>query len=74
VSTDGVWTTRHVDEFAAEWKRFRGGPVRLLTPLPRHVRLRLAVMHAVDGAAIWLAERRQYNAAELLWRISGGWR
>lgn len=45
----------------------------LLTPLPRKVRLRLWCQHQIDGAAIWLVRHRQFRAAEILWRITGGW-
>jgi hypothetical protein len=76
VNDSSVWTVEQLDWFAAEWERKvrQGGPVRLLTPLPRRVRLRLAVTQITDNAAIWLAERGHYGAARLLWLAFGGWR
>lgn len=44
-----------------------GGQPRLLTPLPRRVRLRLAVEQAVTDAGIWLCDHRMWWAADLLW-------
>lgn len=74
MSTDGMWTTEQADWLAAEWKRKQGGRVRLLTPLPRRVRFRLAVRYVVDGAAIWLAEHGCFRAAKLTWCLFGGYR
>ena len=67
-------TDEQLAAFAAEWRRKAGGPPKLLTPLPRRVRARLAVTHAIDGAAIWLASRKRYGAAEWLWRMFRVWR
>ena len=44
-----------------------------LTSLPLRVRLRLAVVSAVDSAGIWLTCHDHYKAAEWLWRITGLW-
>jgi hypothetical protein len=74
MSTDGMWTTGQVDWFAAEWKRKQGGRVRLLTPLPRRVRFRLAAWYVIDGVAIWLVEHRCFRAARLVWYSFGGYR
>ena len=52
----------------------RGAPVRLLTPLPRKVRLRLWYSRQVDKAAIWLVDRGRLRAAEGVWRTFGKWR
>lgn len=62
-----------LDQFAAEWKRQMArnhGVTRLLTPLPRRVRLRLAVARTVDRTAIWLVDRKRFRSAERLWRAS----
>lgn len=48
-------------------------PPRLLTPLPRRARLRLAVSHKVDRAAIWLVDRRHLRTAGLLWKTFRLW-
>ena len=50
------------------------GPPKLLTPLPRRVRLRLAVTRAINCAAFWLIDRKLYGTAERLWRLFGMWR
>jgi len=47
--------------------------VTLLDPLPRRVRLRLWCQHKIDRAGYWLVCHRQFKAAELLWRMTGGW-
>lgn len=76
VADEATWTDEQLARFAAEWRRKAGRPgeIRLLTPLPRRVRLRLAVTSAIDHAAIWLAYRGQLRAAEWLWRAAGMWR
>jgi hypothetical protein len=51
-----------------------GGEPRLLTPLPRGVRLRLWRDKRIDGVAVWLTGRRQYHAAMWLWRAARLWR
>lgn len=45
----------------------------LLTPLPRRLRLRLAIEHTVDSAAIRLVEYKHFTAAKWLWRAFGMW-
>lgn len=64
----------------AEWERLRRRWAKeqrkhptLLTPLPRRVRLRLAIARRRDGLAIWLVRHRRFRAAETLWRMTGGW-
>jgi hypothetical protein len=49
------------------------GQPKLLTPLPRRVRARLAYRRAVDEAAIWLIDHGRLRAAERLWRAFGMW-
>lgn len=74
-SSTPAWTDEQLAGFKAEWERqVRGGRVRLLTPLPLRVRLRLAVTHVIDSTAIKLAEHKHYNTARLVWRAAGGWR
>jgi hypothetical protein len=69
------WDRVDIEAFTAELdKCMREGKPKLLTPLPRRVRLRLALTRAVDSAAIWLADRRRFGAAERLWRVTGLWR
>jgi hypothetical protein len=51
----------------------RTGRAVLLTPLPRHIRLRLWAARRVDSAAICLVEAGHDRAAVLLWRASGMW-
>jgi hypothetical protein len=47
--------------------------VTLLTPLPRSVRFRLWRRGRIDGLACWLVEHGHWQAAVVLWRISGSW-
>lgn len=69
------WETLLVTgQFRAGWERARHGRMRLLTPLPRRVRLRLAVTGAADRVAIWLCGRGLYGTAERLWRACGAWK
>lgn len=51
----------------------RNGTVRILTPLPRRVRVRLWFTHRIDGAGIWLVDHGHMDAAERLWRVCGLW-
>lgn len=74
MGTSSDWTDEQLAEFAAEWRRKHHGPPKLLTPLSRRVRVRLALTHAIDSAAIWLVDRKRYGAAERLWRAFGMWR
>jgi hypothetical protein len=55
-------------ELAARLEQLPAGPPRLLTPLPRRVRLRLACQGAVDDVATWLAGHGRWRAAERTWR------
>ena len=64
------FSDEELDQLIAAWERKRHGKPRLLTPLPRRVRLRLAVTHLVDRVAIWLCDRKRFRAAELLWSAS----
>lgn len=72
------WTDEQLARFTAEWrKKWQDGtfgPPRLLTPLPRRVRARLAVTRVIDTAAIWLAGHGRLRAAERLWGAAGMWR
>jgi hypothetical protein len=73
--TENTWTEEQLAAFAAEWRRKYAGPrPKLLTPLPRRVRLRLWCARQVDRAAIRLVDRGRYAAAERLWRAFGMWR
>lgn len=49
----------------------KGGRPRLLTPLPRRTRARLAAAGAADAVGIWLCQHGQVRAARLLWRLQG---
>lgn len=53
--------------------RKAGGPPKLLTPLPRRVRLRLTAESAINHAGTWLVYHGHYGAAERLWRLFGMW-
>lgn len=65
-------TLAAVDQAEAEFREImRTGKYKLLTPLPRRVRLRLALTRAVDHTAVWLTDRQQYRAAEWLWAVTG---
>lgn len=45
--------------------------VRLLTPLPARIRLRLAVHRRIDGVCAWLCGHRCVRLAGWIWRASG---
>ena len=66
-------TTEQINQFKAEWERKAHGHPRLLTPLPRRVRLRLWAARRVDLAAIWLVEHERHEAAIRLWKAFGIW-
>ena len=66
-------TAAELDELAERWKAAQHGPVKLLTPLPRKVRLRLWASHQVDRLAIWLVSHGRPLAGELVWRACGRW-
>lgn len=51
----------------------RQSAVRLLTPLPRRARGRLAAERAVDGVATWLVYHDRPGMAERVWRMFGMW-
>jgi hypothetical protein len=66
------WTDEQVEQFKAEWRRkYKPREIRLLTPLPRRVRLRLAAEQAITRAGTWLCDHRMWRAAELLWKVLG---
>jgi len=73
----GDITPEQMDELTARWKggweRDRNKLPKLLTPLPRRVRVRLWLEHRVNGAGIWLAGHGHWKAAERLWRVCGMW-
>ncbi|MCZ4513498.1 hypothetical protein O3Q52_36205 [Streptomyces sp. ActVer] len=48
--------------------------LRVLAPrLPRTTRVRLRAEHHIDGAAVWLIERRHFRVARWLWRVCRMW-
>ena len=49
----------------------KGGHPKLLTPLPRRVRLRLAVRRVLTGIGIWLVDHGHIEAARRLWTVTG---
>lgn len=51
-----------------------GGQPRLLTPLPRRVRLRLALTRRVDAASCWLSGRGHWRAARRLYQVLRMWK
>lgn len=67
-------TQRELLQLRRRWYASRNGPVQLIDPLPRPVRLRLAVEHRIDGAAIWLVEHRCSALAVALWKGTLLWR
>lgn len=72
---EAALTDEQIEQFRAEWERkARRGKLRLPTPLPRRVRLRLWCERQVDRAAIRLIDRGRFGAAERLWRAFGMWR
>lgn len=73
---DAEWTDKQLEQFKAEWRKQAGRrtKIKLLTPLPRRVRLRLAIEGAVNHVATWLVYRGHYDAAERVWRAFGMWR
>ena len=64
---DYVISASELDRLAALARK----PPRPRTPLPRRVRARLAVGRVVDGAAIWLVDRKRFRVAERLWHAFG---
>lgn len=48
--------------------------MKVLTPLPWRVRLRLLLTEHRDAAATWLVYRNHLRAAEWTWRLTGGLR
>jgi hypothetical protein len=72
---DVEWTDKQLEQFKAEWQRKvrQRGEIKLLAPLPRRVRLRLAIEGAVNHVGTWLVYRGHYDAAERLWRACGMW-
>jgi hypothetical protein len=50
-----------------------GGQPRLLTPLPRTVRLRLALTRRVNALASWLSGRGHWRAARRLYQVLRMW-
>ena len=57
-------------DLAAEFERaYNTGRIKLLTPLPHKVRLRLWFAGRIDHLGCWLVEHRCFRAAKLLWRI-----
>lgn len=62
-------TDEQVEKIRARFERAaRCGKVKVIPPLPRRVRLRLATQRMVDHVAIWLADHGRYRAARALWR------
>lgn len=51
----------------------RTGHVKLLTPLPRKVRLRLWCTSLINKAGYWLVCHDHIRAAERLWRACRMW-
>lgn len=74
MDVEAAWTDGQLDRFRSEWERQKLGRPRLLTPLPRRVRLRLAAERAVDRVAIRLVDAGHYRAAMRLWKTFGMWR
>jgi hypothetical protein len=65
-----------MDELIRRWREKhqaagRGDRVRLLTPLPRRTRLRLAIRRALTRAGEWLGDHVSWTATERLWRVTG---
>ena len=53
----------------ARWAEAQNGPVVLLDPLPRKVRLRLWFTGRINDLGYWLVVRGHIGAARRLWRI-----
>lgn len=67
-------TEDEIQRWVAEFERAqRAGHVKLLTPLPRKVRLRLWFARQVDRAGGWLVEHGRFGLAKALWLACGGW-
>jgi hypothetical protein len=61
-----------VDQLEAELReQMRTGSPRLLTPLPRRVRLRLAVRHVLTVTGMKLMDHGHTGTAARLWRVTG---
>lgn len=63
-----------IADFERRWREAMTRPIRhleVLTPLPRRVRLRLAVERAITSVGIWLGDHVSWGAAKWLWRITG---
>jgi hypothetical protein len=68
-----------IEAFAVAWRAAYAGTPRhkgvvLLTPMPRRVRLRLAVTREIDRAAIWAITRVHWRAGVWVWRLTGHWK
>lgn len=65
--TEDQWT-----EVMSRWSKvIHDQPARFWPPLPRRVRIRLAIGRAITNAGIWLGDHVSWSAAERLWRITG---
>jgi hypothetical protein len=66
--------TDPIGDLAAKFERaYRDGQVKLLTPLPRKVRLRLWLHSQADRIGCWLCDHRHPEAAIAFWRACGMW-
>ena len=72
--TDAEW-----DELADKWRSayvesVRRHPYpRLMTPLPRRIRVRLWMQRRITGSGIWLIDHGHSSAAIALWRACRMW-
>lgn len=62
------------DRLRRRWARQHRRAPRLLTPLPRHVRLRLAATKVINTTGCWLCDHGRTRLAMLLWRACGMWK
>lgn len=71
ITEDFRRSNEQIERMIAEYQRKAAGRPRLLTPLPRRTRLRLAIHRHVTSAGCWLGDHVSWTATERLWRAAG---
>lgn len=69
ISLDLRMSNAEIEALIREYERLSRKPPKLLTPLPRRVRLRIWRRKQLTSLGIWLADRGHLAAATRLWKI-----